>query len=97
MPLGLKWKVVGKRKPVHGTEIISEALATALQEKAEFSLPEKRKLLFDVGELSYDSYIKVGDTYFQPAAVEDGDGAEDGAEPGDPSPAPCCAGKCCIS
>jgi hypothetical protein len=64
--LGLKWKEVGSQKTTKGTAIINEALATALQQKAEFSLQELRK--FNVGELSYDSYIKVGDKYFEPAA-----------------------------
>ena len=71
-------------------------LAAALQQKTEFSLAEKRKLLLDV-ELSYDSYIKVGDKYFQPAAEEDQDGAGEGAEQGDLTRSPCCAGKCSIS
>ena len=87
---------MGKRKPVHGREITNEALAAALQQKTEFSLAEKRKLLLDV-ELSYDSYIKVGDKYFQPAAEEDQDGAGEGAEQGDLTRSPCCAGKCSIS
>ena len=87
---------MGKRKPVHGTEIVNEALAAALQHKTEFSLAEKRKLLFDL-EISYDSYIKVDGKYFQPSAEEDEDGAGGEAEQGDPARAPCCAGKCSIS
>lgn len=68
--VGLKWKEVDSQKPMTGTEIVNEALATALQQKAQvsFSLQELRK--FNIGELSDDSYIKAGDKYFKPADSE---------------------------
>ena len=62
---GLKWKEVGSQKPLTGTEIINEALATALKQTLSFHPGELGE--FKIGEVSDDSYIKVGDTYFQPA------------------------------
>jgi len=62
---GLKWKEVGSQKPRTGTEIINEALATALKQTLSFHPGELGE--FKIGEVSDDSYIKVGDTYFQPA------------------------------
>lgn len=72
-PPGLKWMVVGSLKPQTGTEISNEALATALQQKVEFSYEEFDK--FKVGELFEDSFIMVEGKYFASA----------GAEPGAPS------------
>ena len=63
--LGSKWKEVGSQKPTKGTLINNEALTTNLQQKTDFSLQELRA--FNVGKLSCDSYIKVGDKYFKPA------------------------------
>ena len=63
---GLKWKDLGSQKPPMGTEIVNEALATALKQTLRFRPEELDE--FKVGEISDDSYIKVGDTYFQPVA-----------------------------
>ena len=62
---GLHWKEI--TKPQTGTEIKNAALARALQRKVQFSQQDLDK--FNVGELSYDSYIKVEDKYFEPADI----------------------------
>lgn len=64
---GLKWTEVGSKKPQTGAEINNGALASALREKRKFSTEEWDK--FDVSHVSCDSYIKVGDKYFQPAVL----------------------------
>jgi len=63
--LGAKWEKVNSEKPSHGIEIENELLASALLGKSEFNGQEWE--MFNVSELSYDSYIKVGDLYFKPA------------------------------
>jgi hypothetical protein len=60
---GLKWENVGVQKPKIGTEIINYALAGALEGKTEFSKEEIGA--FQVPNLLHNSYIKVGDSYFQ--------------------------------
>ena len=49
--------------PGTGTEITNAALAAVLQTKVQFS--QKELVEFNVGNLSHDSYIKVGHRYFQ--------------------------------
>ena len=61
-----KWKDVGSQRPLNGTEIINDALATALKQTLRFRPEEIDE--FKIGEVSDDTYIKVGDTYFQPEA-----------------------------
>jgi hypothetical protein len=61
----LKWKDVGCKKPSSGTEIKNVLLAAALLTKVEFKEEEWDQ--FDLGDLSSDSYIKVGNHYFKPA------------------------------
>ena len=63
--LGAQWAEVGSEKPQTGAEISNEALASALREKREFGKEEWDK--FNVSHVTCDSYIKVGDMYFQPA------------------------------
>ena len=63
-PPGSRWKKIGPEKPNTGDEIENEALATALQEGLE--LPKEVLDKIDVA-LSHESYIKVGDTYYQSA------------------------------
>ena len=63
---GLKWEAIGSDKPETGVEITNEALAAALQEKTKLTGDEVSK--FGVSDLLADSYIKVGDTYFQATA-----------------------------
>jgi len=67
--LGLKWKEAGSKKPSTGTEINSKLLAAALQKKVEFKKEEWNDL--KVADLSTDSYIKAGNSYFKPAATSD--------------------------
>ena len=66
---GLQWKEVGSENPTSGTEVSNEALATALQQRVQFSPQELDN--FKVGVLSSDSYIKVADKggirFFEPA------------------------------
>ena len=63
---GLTWREIGSKKPKTGTEIYNQPLAAALQQKFEFSPEELCE--FQVYELCFNSYIKVGDKYFRPAA-----------------------------
>jgi len=66
--LGLRWKQVGLRKPDTGNEILNKALASALMKKAKpFTKEEWDKL--KVSDVSCDSYVKVGDRYFKPTAI----------------------------
>jgi len=60
----VQWKEVGAEEPVTGTEIKNDALATAISEKQHFTKKEVDD--FNLVDFSYDSYIKVGGTYFQP-------------------------------
>ena len=61
---GLKWHSIGAERPKRGSEIHNDALATALTHQSEFSSEELSS--FHEDNLSFSSYIKVGDTYFQP-------------------------------
>jgi hypothetical protein len=63
--LGLKWKEAGSKKPSTGTEIQNKLLAAALQKQVEFKKEEWEA--FQVADLSSDSYIKAGSSYFKPA------------------------------
>ena len=64
-PPGQKWKEICK-KPTSGIEIENEALAAALQQNPPaFTLEQIDS--FKIAELSYGSYIKVGDRCFSPA------------------------------
>ena len=63
--LGLKWKEAGSNKPSTGTEIKNKLLAAALQKQVEFKKEEWE--VFQVADLSSDSYIKAGSSYFKPA------------------------------
>ena len=67
---GLKWKAVGSRKP-EGTEITNVYLeASLLQNQHDKTIQFSIKQLeeFKV-KISDDSYIKAGETYFQPVKV----------------------------
>ena len=61
---GLRWKNVGFNKPDVGLEITNAALSSALMDgRIEF---DKQELaIFNVSEMSYDSYISVDQTYFK--------------------------------
>jgi HrpA-like RNA helicase len=63
---GLKWMETSR--PTTGTEIKNVALAAALQKKFSFTNEELEK--FQVSSLSFNSYIRVNETYFKPAAVK---------------------------
>jgi len=65
---GVKWEEVGAEVRQTATEIGNEKLAAALRHKAEFSREELDE--FDMSNLTYASYIKVEDKYFQPAATK---------------------------
>jgi len=68
MPWGaqsvLSWEQLGSEAPQSGDQISSVRLASALETKIESSVEEPSLL---VPDLSYGSYIKVGDKYFKPA------------------------------
>jgi len=78
--LGLKWERVGKEKPLHGQELKNDTLVKELEArgKKEFNpkftleewkssiLPSFKPELKDK-DLGYDSFIRSGDFYFQPA------------------------------
>ena len=63
-PPGLRWKNVGFNKPDVGLEINNAALSSALMDgRIEF---DKQELaIFNLSEKSYDSYIRVDETYFK--------------------------------
>jgi hypothetical protein len=61
--LGVKWKDVGTVEPQTGIEIKNEELAMALQQKRQ--LTQKEMADFKLPDLSHESYIKVGNTYFR--------------------------------
>ena len=63
--LGFKWKETDSEASSRGTEFKNESLAKALESQVEFKKEEWDT--FEVDNLSNDSYIKVGDTYFKPA------------------------------
>ena len=64
-PSGLKWIDIGFEKPTSGDEIDNANLATALENKTEFTMEELSQM--NVSNLSHHSYIKANDTYFKPA------------------------------
>lgn len=65
--LGSKWKKVGHSPPYRGKEISNEPLKAALSERQEFTKTELN--LFGVKDLEVDSFIKVGDVYFEQAGT----------------------------
>ena len=83
--LGSKWTFVGTSKPSSGTEITNKPLEEALRErergqKFTFAWPTHADKFtkaeikaFGVTNLAEDSYIKVGDRYYQQAARDDND------------------------
>ena len=66
--LGVRWTSIGHEKPTKGNEIHDDALAAVLQKQTKIS-PEEIKRLDLIG-LADDSFIKVGDEYFEQAAAE---------------------------
>ena len=64
---GSKWELIGTQRPTTDTEIFNEALAAALTQRFEFSKTELDQ--FQVTDLAYNSYIKVGDHYWKPTAA----------------------------
>jgi len=64
--LGLKWRVVSWNRPKTGTELRNEALTAALHHKVHFSRKEFVGFSLNFAELSYSSYVKVGDKYYKP-------------------------------
>jgi len=63
-PPGLRWKNVGFNEPDVGLEINNAALSSALKDgRIEFDKHEFDT--FNVSEMSYDSYIRVDQTYFK--------------------------------
>jgi hypothetical protein len=64
LELGLRWKNVGFNEPDVGLEINNAALSSALKDgRIEFDKHEFDT--FKVSEMSYDSYIRVDQTYFK--------------------------------
>ena len=62
--LGLMWEDAGSEKP-QGNVISNPELAEALSKTVQFAQQQWDK--FEVSNLSYNSYIKVGDKFFKPA------------------------------
>ena len=65
--LGAKWRYVGHEKPKMGNEIFSTELATTLQQKHTLGKEEVDRLKLK-DELTANSFIKVGNVYFEQAA-----------------------------
>ena len=63
----VKWELAGSMRPTTGTELVSEALSEALQEKSEFTHAEFDE--FEVKDLCADSFVQVGDMFFRPVAT----------------------------
>ncbi len=63
--LGRKWRFVGSERPVCGEELIHDALSAALPNKIEFTVEELETLA--LRNLQVDSFVKVGDEYFEQA------------------------------
>ena len=67
-PPGLKWEAVGQLRPTQGQEIENEALAAQFQEQhLEFTKEEWNSFKVDAIQISYESFVKSGDTYYKPA------------------------------
>ena len=66
--LALKWREAGSEVRTKGTEIKNERLAAALQSNATFRKEEWEG--FQVQNVTMDSCIKVGESYFIPAGLE---------------------------
>jgi hypothetical protein len=66
---GLQWRKIGVEKPKKGSKLKHEALAEALKHRTEFTQREFAEFqVFRAFSLTYSSYIKVGDNFFQPIA-----------------------------
>lgn len=63
MLLGLKWHVVSTTL-CKGREIKNDELTHALMQKQEFTNDEL--VAFEVQDVHFDDYVKVGSDYFQP-------------------------------
>jgi len=74
--LGLKWMEIGPSKPVEGNEIKNLNLAKALEDnvrehkivfnRAQVDFTKKEFSALNLFDLSYNSYIKVVNTFFKP-------------------------------
>lgn len=68
------WQDIGTTRPERGKEVLNAPLAAALRQRVQRGQPvcfSSAELdAFNVHELSYDSYIKVGNSWFQPAVVK---------------------------
>jgi hypothetical protein len=68
LTIGLKWRSVGTCRPQTGMECKNTKLSQALLKKTQFIAFEFEE--FGICEkLQYNSYVKVGDTYFLPAGI----------------------------
>ena len=65
--LGSTWKKMEGKKPTTCTEIFSAELAVALQTRQEFGQEEVDD--FNLKDLKVDSFIKVGNAYYEQAAA----------------------------
>lgn len=65
-PFGTKWKRAGREAPGFGNEIVNDLLTRRLFAKHTFTVEELES--FGVQGLEQDSYIAVGQDYFQQAA-----------------------------
>ena len=65
--LGLNWKKMDPVNPRNGRELSNPGLATALESRTEFTQQEWDE--FGITSLHTDDFIKVGGSYFKPAAA----------------------------
>lgn len=65
---GLKWEDIGEKRPATGTEMSCSQLESALHDRTVFTKGELQK--FGATRVSFESYIKVGETYFKPSGGE---------------------------
>ena len=76
--LGLKWNDVGSSKPTKGIEMKDDQLHLALERAVTHAAKGESKVEIQkeewegcqIADLSHDSYIKVGNTHYAPAAQE---------------------------
>ena len=66
---GIKWRKLGRTEPDNGSEIENTALASALQNKTEFTQTELDE--FGIEDLTMDVFIRSGEEYFEPAEAQE--------------------------
>ena len=79
LPLGLRWEIVGKKKPSRGTEIVNKDLAKLLRKRKSNRTVQSHIINYLVpseweefggSNLASDCYIKVDGRYLKPAETQ---------------------------